>query len=100
MSAAVALFAFTMKFECFVETCAPPMVKPFRPLASIRRAAWSSGGLRKTLPAFGSFSGCDATRCMRSSFTRAIAARSSPRSKEKVPETNHSSRFSWASTWR
>jgi hypothetical protein len=44
---------FTMKFACFGDTCAPPMVKPFRPHASMSRAAWSPSGLRKTLPALG-----------------------------------------------
>ena len=31
MSAAVALPVLTMKFACFVETCAPPMLNPFNP---------------------------------------------------------------------
>ena len=51
-----------MKFACFSDTCAPPIRVPFKPAASIRRAAWSPGGLRNTEPALGKSSGWVATR--------------------------------------
>jgi hypothetical protein len=43
-----------MKFACFSDTCAPSICVPLRPAASIRRAAWSPGGLLNTEPALGS----------------------------------------------
>src|SRR5262249_53231775 len=59
ISAAFAIpLGLTMKFACFSDTRAPPRSRPFRPQDSMRRAAWSPGGLRNTLPAFGSDSGC------------------------------------------
>ena len=45
MSAAVAPPVLMMKLACFGETSAPPMRAPFRPATSIRRAAWSPGGI-------------------------------------------------------
>ena len=74
-----------MKLACFVETCAPPTVKPLSPHDSISRAAWSPGGLRKTLPALGRLSGCVATRRSSSAFMRAIAVAPSPGANAKVP---------------
>ena len=59
----VAAFRLTMKFACISETRAPPIrVAPSSPHDSMSRAAWSPGGLRNTLPAFDSPSGCVATR--------------------------------------
>ena len=73
MSAALAApFGLTMKLACFSDTRAPPRAKPFSPQASIRRAAWSLGGLRNTLPALGSDSGCVAMR-LREQFLHARA---------------------------
>ncbi len=68
----------TMKFACISDTLAPPIVCPLRPAASIRRAAWSPSGLRNTLPALGSDSGCDAIRFESSSLMRARAFVASP----------------------
>src|SRR5262245_5546482 len=52
----------TMKLACRVLTAAVPSRWPFSPAASISRPAWSPAGLRKTLPAFWSASGCVACR--------------------------------------
>ena len=67
-----------MKFACFVDTSAPPIAKPLSPQASTRRAAWSPGGLRNTLPAFGRESGCVAIRRSSSCLIRASAASVTP----------------------
>ena len=67
-----------MKFACISDTRAPPIAYPLRPQASMRRAAWSPGGLRNTLPAFGIASGCDAMRRASSSLMRARAFAASP----------------------
>jgi hypothetical protein len=56
-----------MKLACFGETWAPPRRKPFRPAASINRAAWSPGGLVNTEPQLGSPIGCVALRFTSSS---------------------------------
>ena len=71
-----------MKFACSSDTRAPPIAWPFRPAASISRAAWSPGGLRNTLPAFGSESGCVAMRRASSSLIRARADSASPGTNE------------------
>ena len=71
----------TMKFACISDTLAPPIAWPFRPAASISRAAWSPGGLRNTLPALGIDSGCDAIRFASSSRMRARAFVASPGAK-------------------
>ena len=71
----------TMKFACFSDTRTPPRAKPLRPQLSISRAAWSPGGLRKTLPALGSDSGCAAMRRASRSLMRARAAAASPSGK-------------------
>ena len=99
-SAAVAGPVFTMKLACFGDTCAPPMVKPFRPHASMSRAAWSPSGLRKTLPALGWLSGWVATRRARSSRMRAMAAALSPAGNASRADTNHSSASERKRTWR
>ena len=89
-SAALAPPLLTMKLECFAEIDAPPMRRPFRPQASISRAAWSPGGLRNTDPALGIPSGCAAMRCASSFLMVARDSSPSPWSILKVAATNHS----------
>ena len=53
--ARAALSGLTMKFACFSDTRAPPIAKPLRPAALDQpRRMIAVGGLRNTLPAFGS----------------------------------------------
>src|SRR5438045_2055242 len=68
-SAALASPWLMMKLACFSDTEAPPMRKPLRPAASMRRAAWSPGGLVNTEPQLHSPIGCEARRRSRSSRT-------------------------------
>src|SRR5262249_8665294 len=70
MSAALAVPpGLTMKLACFSDTRAPPRSSFFSPLDWIRRAAvLPSEGLRNTLPAFGSCSGCELRRLDSSAF--------------------------------
>ena len=65
--------AFSMKFACFGEICAPPMRWPFSPQASsIRPALSSCSGFLKTLPKVRRFVGCAALRRAFSSRTVAL----------------------------
>ena len=65
--------AFSMKFACRGEICAPPIRWPFRPHASsIRPAPSSCSGFLKTLPNVRLFVGCAALRCACSSATVAL----------------------------
>ena len=89
-----------MKLACFSETRAPPRSKPFRPQDSIRRAAWSLGGLRNTLPALGSDSGCVAMRRASSSFMMAREVAPSPGLRRNHAAANHSSPGVFGAQWR
>src|SRR6185312_3230134 len=68
----------TMKFAWRSETRAPPIAWPLSPHDSMSRAAWSPGGLRNTLPALGTPSGCESMRFCSSARMRARAASASP----------------------
>src|SRR6185312_6201369 len=82
MSAARARRAgLTMKLACFIDTSAPPIAWPLRPQLSMSRAAWSPGGLRNTLPALGSDSGCVAMRLPSSALMSVRACAVSPNAK-------------------
>ena len=70
-------WSLTMKFACFSEIAAPPILRPLSPAASIRRPAESPGGLRNALPAEGIPSGWCSRRHFRISSRRpAIVAAS------------------------
>src|SRR5213080_2715067 len=85
-SAALASPWLMMKLACFSDTEAPPMRKPLRPAASMRRAAWSPGGLVNTEPQLHSPIGCEARRRSRSSRTSlSCAAGVDGRDGEHVP---------------
>src|SRR6185369_4868278 len=93
MSAALAAPpGLTMKLACFSEMRAPLRSSFFRPLDWIRRAAvLPSDGLRNTLPAFGSCSGCVARRLVSSAFMISRDSSRSPSGRRKCAEANHSS---------
>src|SRR6185503_7233887 len=92
MSAALAApSGLTMKLACFSDTRAPPRASALRPQDSMRRAAWSPGGLRNTLPALGSCNGCEAMRLASNSLMRARDASPSPFFSSNHAPTNHSS---------
>ena len=67
-----------MKFACLRETSAPPTRRPLAPAASTSRAAWSPGGLVKTLPQFGWARGWVARRQSRASSIRARMSSRAP----------------------
>ena len=79
------------KLLCSSDTCAPPIAIPFNPAASISRAAWSSGGLRNTEPAFGSCSGWLAMRFSSSSRMHPREAAPSPAGSRNQAAANTSS---------
>ena len=90
-SSAAAPGPATMKFACFVETCAPPTCVPFSPASSINFAACSPGGFLNTLPQLGSASGWVRRRHDRASSISARIAPGSPgRSATVTPVTTES----------
>src|SRR5438105_12509338 len=70
-SSALAPPRLTMKFACFSEICAPPIRRPLRPQASIRRPAASPGGFLNVLPRLRFSIGCVWRRCPCTSLIRA-----------------------------
>jgi len=58
-SSDLALPRFTIKFACFDEICAPPIILPFNPQSSISLAAKYPGGLTNIDPALGLSNGCE-----------------------------------------
>src|SRR6185312_1752154 len=81
----------TMKFAWRSETRAPPIAWPLSPHDSMSRAAWSPGGLRNTLPAFGNDSGCVAMRRASSDLISARAVATSPCGKRNHAAVNGAS---------
>ena len=91
-SALAAPPGLTMKLACFSDTRAPLRSIFFSPERWISLAAvLPSGGLRNTLPALGSCSGCVARRLVRSACMMARDSSLSPSGNLKWADANHSS---------